>query len=212
MNLVHVKDRVVLIEDDSEIREAFRTIIDSSQKFQVVGDFGSYEESVSFIRRKNPGIILMDIGLPGIDGIEATRKIKHANPFIEIIIISVYEDNEYVFNALKSGASGYISKSSNHFELVKALEEVRLGGAPMSSKIARMLVDDLHLNTIDSPLTVQETRILQQLSSGKTYTQIAEDLIISKDTVKTHIRNIYRKLHVDKKSKAIEAGRLQKII
>lgn len=212
MNFVQLRERVLLIEDDPNIRECYRLIIDNSKKFSVVGTYDSYEEAARLIPKLKPGIILMDIGLPGLNGIEATRKIKTENPFIEIIIVSVYEDTEYVFNALKSGASGYISKSSNYMELVNALEEISKGGAPMSSRIARMLVEDLHINTINNPLAARETTILKLVSEGKTYTQIGEELMISKETVKTHLRNIYRKLHVNKKSEAIEMGRSQKYI
>lgn len=212
MSFVQLRERVLLIEDDLEIRESYRLIIDNSKKFSVVGTFSSYEEAAKLIQKLKPGIILMDIGLPGLNGIEATRKIKTENPFVEIVIVSVYEDTEFVFNALKSGASGYISKSSNYLELVNALEEISKGGAPMSSRIARMLVEDLHINTVDNPLAARETVILKLVSEGKTYTQIGEELSISKETVKTHLRNIYRKLHVNKKSEAIEMGRSQKFI
>jgi DNA-binding NarL/FixJ family response regulator len=212
MSFVSPHDRVVLIEDDFVIRESYRMIIDSSNKFKVVGDFASYEEASTFIKKIQPRIILMDIGLPGINGIEATRKIKAENPFIEVIIVSIFEDDEFVFRALKNGASGYISKTSNDIELIHALEEVQQGGAPMSSKIARLLIEDLQTNPIPSLLDMPEVNILQSLSEGKTYTQIAEACGISRATLRTAIRTIYNKLNVDSRSEAIVAGKTQRII
>jgi DNA-binding NarL/FixJ family response regulator len=212
MSFVSLYDRVVLIEDDFVIRESYRMIIDNSNKFRVVGDFPSYEDASSFIKKIQPKIILMDIGLPGISGIEATRKIKIGNPFIDVIIVSIFEDDEFVFRALKNGASGYISKTSNHIELINALEEVQQGGAPMSSKIARLLIEDLHTNPTISTLTMMEVSILLALSEGKTNTQVAESLDISRAMVRTHIRTIYNKLNVESKSEAIAAGKKQRII
>jgi DNA-binding NarL/FixJ family response regulator len=126
-------------------------------------------------------------------------------------MVTVYEDNEQVFEALKAGATGYITKSSNYLELLSALEEISRGGAPMSSKIARMVIDNFHINP-NSPLTKRETEILQLISEGKTYTQISEQLFISKETAKTHIKNIYSKLQVNSKSEALARAAQDKLI
>jgi DNA-binding NarL/FixJ family response regulator len=123
----------------------------------------------------------------------------------------VYEDSELVFEALKAGASGYITKSANYMELLSALEEIIRGGAPMSSRIARMVIDNHHINP-NSPLTKRETTILQLISEGKTYTQISEELFISKETAKTHIKNIYSKLQVNSKSEALAKASVEKLI
>jgi DNA-binding NarL/FixJ family response regulator len=125
--------------------------------------------------------------------------------------MTVYEDSNYVFESLKNGAVGYISKSSNYVELLNALDEINKGGAPMSAKIARMVVNDFHINE-DSPLGKRESVVLQLISEGKTYTQIAEELLISKETVKTHTKNIYKKLHTNKKSDAISIGYEKRLI
>jgi DNA-binding NarL/FixJ family response regulator len=205
------KKRVLLVEDDKEIRNSFTLIVNSSQKFVVVNGYGSCEEAIDNLNRDKPEIILMDIELPGMNGIQGTKLIKDKNAYIDIIMVTVYEDSDLVFEALKAGASGYITKSANYLELLSALEEIVKGGAPMSSRIARMVIDNFHVNP-NSPLTKRETEILQLISEGKTYTQISEELFISKETAKTHIKNIYSKLQVNSKSEAIAKANLEKLI
>lgn len=206
------KKRVLIIEDDPEIRSSFAMIVDSSQKFTVVNSYGNCEDAIKHLNSDKPDIVLMDVELPGgMNGIKGTKLIKDKSPNSDIIMVTVYEDSEMVYEALKSGASGYITKSANYMELLSALEEITKGGAPMSSKIARMVIDNFHLNP-NSPLTKRETEILQLISEGKTYTQISEELFISKETSKTHIKNIYSKLQVRSKSEAIAKANQDKLI
>jgi len=205
------RKRVLIVEDDQEIRNSFSLIVNSSQKFMVVNAYSNCEDAIDSLHRDKPEIILMDIELPGMNGIQGTRIIKEKMPQSEIIMVTVYEDSELVFEALKAGASGYITKSANYMELLSALEEIIKGGAPMSSRIARMVIDNFHVNP-NSPLTRRETEILQLISEGKTYTQISEELFISKETAKTHIKNIYSKLQVNSKSEAIAKANLEKLI
>lgn len=205
------KKRVMLVEDDQEIRNSFGLIVNSSPKFTVTSSYGNGEEAISNLQRDRPEIVLMDIELPGINGIQTTKIIKDKLPSADIIMVTVYEDSDLVFEALKAGASGYITKSANYMELLSALEEIIKGGAPMSSRIARMVIDNFHVNP-NSPLTKRETEILQLISEGKTYTQISEELFISKETSKTHIKNIYSKLQVTCKSEAIAKANLEKLI
>ena len=205
------KKRVLIVEDDQEIRNSFTLIVNSSQKFTVVNAYGSCEAAIEGLHRDKPEIILMDIELPGMNGIQGTKIIKDKSPHIDIVMVTVYEDSDLVFEALKAGASGYITKSANYLELLSALEEIMRGGAPMSSRIARMVIDNFHVNP-NSPLTKRETEILQLISEGKTYTQISEELFISKETAKTHIKNIYSKLQVNSKSEAIAKANLEKLI
>lgn len=205
------KKRVMIVEDDQEIRNSFSLIVNSSQRFVVVGAYGNCEEAISNLNKDKPEIVLMDIELPGINGIKGTQIIKEKSPNTEVIMVTVYEDSELVFEALKAGASGYITKSANYMELLSALEEIIRGGAPMSSRIARMVIDNHHINP-NSPLTKRETTILQLISEGKTYTQISEELFISKETAKTHIKNIYSKLQVNSKSEALAKASVEKLI
>jgi len=207
-----MKKRVLIVEDDKEIRNSFAVIVNSSPKFFVVSSYGSCEEAIKHMNNDKPDIVLMDIELPGgMNGIKGAKVIKDKWPSTDIIMVTVYEDSDMVFEALKSGASGYITKSANYLELLTALEEISKGGAPMSSKIARMVIDNFHVNP-NSPLTKRETEILQLISEGKTYTQISEQLFISKETSKTHIKNIYAKLQVKCKSEAIAKANSDKLI
>jgi len=203
--------RIFIVDDDESIRSAYTTIVNSTTRFKVVGDFDNCEDAIKAIKKLKPDIIMMDIGLPQMNGIEGTRAISKINPRIEVIIVSVHDEGQSVFEALKAGASGYISKSANYTELLSALEEIERGGAPMSSKIARLVVQEFHLSH-SNPLTKRESYILGMVAEGKTYTQIAREANISKDTAKTHIRNIYKRLQVNKKSDAIDRGRKQKLI
>ncbi|MBX2943267.1 MAG: response regulator transcription factor [Cyclobacteriaceae bacterium] len=206
------KKRVLIVEDDSEIRSSFTMIVDSSQNFTVVNGYSNCEDAIKHLHTDKPDIVLMDVELPGgMNGIKGTKIIKEKSPKSDIIMVTVYEDSEMVYEALKSGASGYITKSANYMELLSALDEITRGGAPMSSKIARMVIDNFHLNP-DTPLTKRETEILQLISEGKTYTQISEELFISKETSKTHIKNIYSKLQVRSKSEAIARANQDKLI
>ncbi|MBX2956724.1 MAG: response regulator transcription factor [Cyclobacteriaceae bacterium] len=205
------KKRVVLVEDDEEIRNSFTLIVNSSSKFMVMNAYGNCEDAISALNNDRPEIVLMDIELPGMNGIKGARIIKDKYPSAEIIMVTVYEDSDLVFEALKAGASGYITKSSNYIELLSALEEITKGGAPMSSRIARMVIDNFHVNP-NSPLTKRETEILQLISEGKTYTQISEELFISKETSKTHIKNIYSKLQVNSKAEALAKASQEKLI
>lgn len=207
-----IKKRVLIVEDDKEIRNSFLLIVNSSEQFSVVNAYGSCEEAIKHLNHDKPDIILMDIELPGgMNGIQGTKTIKDKYPHADIIMVTVYEDSDLVFEALKAGASGYITKSANYRELLSALEEIMRGGAPMSSKIARLVIDNFHVNP-NSPLTKRETEILQLISEGKTYTQISEELFISKETSKTHIKNIYAKLQVRSKSEALAKANLEKLI
>lgn len=195
-----------------EIRNSFETIVNSSQKFTVVKGYSNCEDAIKHLNHDKPDIVLMDIELPGgMNGIQGTKIIKEKSPHTDIIMVTVFEDSELVFEALKSGASGYITKSANYLELLTALEEITKGGAPMSSKIARLVIDNFHVNP-NSPLTKRETEILQLIAEGKTYTQISEELFISKETSKTHIKNIYSKLQVKSKSEAIARANQDKLI
>jgi len=205
------KKRVIIIENDVEIRSSYALIVNSSPKFFVVNVYDTCEEAIKNLHRDKPDIVLMDIELPGMNGIKGTKIIKDKNPHILIVMVTVYEDSDMVFDALKSGASGYITKSSNYLELLGALEEISRGGAPMSSKIARLVIDNFHVNP-NSPLSKRETEVLRLISEGKTYSQISEELFVSKETAKTHIRNIYSKLQVSCKADAVERANTDKLI
>jgi len=208
---MNFKKRVAIVEDDKILLESYTHIVNSSDKFIVVGSYSNAEDVLNEVVRKKIEIILMDIELPDLNGVKATGIIKEKYPHIEVIIVTIYEDDELVFNALKAGASGYITKSANYLELLSALEEIGRGGAPMSTKIAKMVIQNFHLNA-SSPLTGREKEVLQLMAEGNTYTQISDKLFISRETVRSHIRNIYSKLQVSCKSEAIKIATHNKYI
>lgn len=187
-------------------------LINSNENYQVLQVFENCELAIENIKSLNPDIVLMDIDLPGINGIEGTAIIKSLAPKTEILIITVFENSERVFGAMNAGASGYLTKNNGYQELIDALDELVKGGAPMSAKIARMVVQSFAKEKIKNPLSNQESKVLIALSEGKSYKSIAMSLNISLDTVKFHIKNIYLKLQVNNKEDAIAEGKKNRFI
>jgi DNA-binding NarL/FixJ family response regulator len=205
------KRDIVIIEDNADIREGFKLLINSTSNYHVSDTFEKCELAFNRIKSSPPHIILMDIDLPGMNGIEGSRKIKALHPKIEIIIITVFENSNRVFDALCAGATGYLTKNSSHVQLLSALDEVMQGGSPMSANIARMVASSFHKN-LKSPLSEREHEVLSLLSDGKSYKSISDLLFISLATVKFHIKNIYIKLQVSSKEDAISTARDKKFI
>jgi len=203
--------RVVIVEDDNIIRQSYVSLINESEKYLCTADYDTCEEAIKNLTKNDPGIILMDLGLPGISGIEGIKRIKKVYPKVEIIAVTVHEEDEKVFNALCAGASGYLTKNIKSEKLIEAMDEVITGGAPMSTKIAKMVIRSFQKSD-DSPLTSRETEVLQHLSKGKSYTMIAGELFINKETVRSHIKNIYQKLNVNSKADAIEKATKERLI
>ncbi len=187
--------RVVLIEDNKEVREGFKTIIESHSDYVVVNDYGTCPPALKHLSTDKPDLVIIDLEMPEMHGIEGIKRIKKAKPKTIILVVSVHEDSKMVFDALVAGAMGYLTKDTDPEGLLKALDELRRGGAPMSSKIASLVVKSFQ-RSHDTPLSERETEVLVLLSKGKTYHSIADELFISMETVKTHIRNIYQKLNV----------------
>lgn len=203
--------RVIIIEDNLEVNAVLSEYIKMNDSLSLAASYSNCEDALKNLAEDKPKIILMDIDLPGINGVEGTRKIKQKRPSSEVIIITVFENSETVFSALRAGASGYLTKNVTSEDLLSSIDECLTGGAPMSMKIAKMVVGSFNKNT-KSPLTDRETEILSGLSSGKSYNSVALLLNISKDTVKYHIKNIYIKLQVDNKEDAIEIANKEKFI
>jgi DNA-binding NarL/FixJ family response regulator len=206
-----MKNRIEIVEDNDVVRDGLQLLINSMSDHTVVGAYDSCEKAIKNINRDQPEVILMDLDLPGMHGIEGIQRIKKTHPDINIIVLTVHEDSDMVFEALCAGASGYITKNANHSRLLDAIDEVQTGGAPMSGKIAKMVVDSFQKNQ-NSPLTSRETEVLEQLAKGKSYLIIADELFIHKETVKSHIKNIYFKLQVNSKAEALEIARKNKLI
>lgn len=194
---------IVLIEDYELIRNTYKEIINSTANFRVVGDFESCELTIPKLGELQPDVIFMDINLPGINGIEGIKIIKKQFPEIAIIVITVNEESNYVFDALCAGAVGYITKVSGKQKIIEALEQLEKGGAPMSIKIARMVVESFQ-RKMNSELTQRENDVLDLLSKGKSYAFIADELYLSINTIKTHVRNIYEKLQINSKDELMK--------
>ncbi len=196
------KQKVVIIEDYEVVLQSYAEIVNSSPDFEVVGTYKSCESALLEIEQKIPDFVLIDITLPGIDGIEGIKRIKALLKEVSIIVVTVHENSKYVFQALCSGAVGYLTKTTGENQLLYALCQARDGGAPMSIAIARMVVDSFKEKKIDE-LTDRENNVLLLLSEGKSYASIAETVHLSVNTIKYHVRNIYEKLHVTNKEDAI---------
>lgn len=187
------------------IREAFAGLIDNSAHYRVCGQYGNCEDALKALPTDQPDLVLMDIDLPGINGIEGTIRIKKRRPECIVMIITVLEDSDKVFQSLCAGAGGYIVKNSDTDHIIQNISEAFAGGAPMSLQIAKMVVQSFTRST-DSPLSDRETDVLKGIAEGKSYSKIALDLFISKETVRSHIKNIYQKLAVNSKAEALKVA------
>ncbi len=203
--------QIVIIEDNIPLSIGYQKIIDKTEDFRVVAIYDTCEEALENLKNDYPRIVLMDIELPKMNGVEGTKKIKQINPNIDIVIVTVYENSETVFDALCAGASGYITKNTSQQQLTSALNEVIEGGAPMSINIAKMVVQSFRKST-NSILSERETEVLTLLASGKSYNSVAETLFISVNTIRFHIKNIYEKLQVCTREEAIEKANRERLI
>ncbi len=202
---------VCIVEDDSVIREGFALLINSTAGFRTIHTYSNCEEALQHLLDDDPDVILMDIELPGMNGIEGITKIKKIRPQTNIIVITVYENDDLVFKALCAGAGGYLTKNMPPSRLLEAIQEIQNGGAPMSTNVARMVVQSFQKNR-NSPLTSRETEVLELLAKGKSYSTIADELFVDKETIRTHIKNIYWKLEVHSKAEAIEKATKERLI
>jgi DNA-binding NarL/FixJ family response regulator len=204
--------RIVIVEDETEIRESLNALICTSEDIEVVNVFDNGEAAVEFIKKKPVDVALFDINLPGISGIEAIAQLKDTNPEIQFMVLSAYDEPDYIFSALRAGASGYILKNADTNKLIEAIKDVANGGSPMSSQIARKVVNEFAtskpLTSYSEKLSRRENEILEQLSKGYRYKEIADQLFISTETVRTHIRNIYEKLQVNSRGEALKKARI----
>ena len=198
---------VAIVEDLEEIRDALRSYISIDKEMELTGCFANAEDAVKQLPGLQPHLVVMDINLPGMSGIECIRQVKPHCPSCQFMMFTVYEDDEKVFEALKAGASGYMLKKHGSQKIIEALKELYSGGSPMSADIARKVVSVFHPNDKQSDpaynLTKREIDILQLLAKGMLYKEIALQLGISANTVKQHIHNIYEKLHVQNRTEAL---------
>jgi len=201
---------VAIVEDNNDIRLALEQIIESDSDYTLAGSCVSGEEALVKLPILNPKVVLMDIGLGGISGIEVVRELKATNPEILFMMCTIYDEDEKIFEALSAGASGYILKKTSPAKLLEGIRELIEGGAPMSSQIARKVVAAFQnkptATSVGSALDVlskRENEILEMLSTGLLYKEIADKLMISSETVRKHVYHIYEKLHVSNRIEAV---------
>lgn len=199
--------RVAIVEDDEEIRANLSHRISESTSLQLLRTYPDAESALGELSQSRPDVVLMDINLPGMDGVECVRQLKSKLPDTQFIMLTVYEDNNRLFQSLMAGASGYLLKRTSPAKLVSAIREANAGGSPMTPQIARRVVQ--HFRQLPEPvselekLAPREREVLDQLSKGFRYKEIVENLGISHGTLHNYIRNIYRKLHVHSRTEAV---------
>lgn len=209
---------VVIVEDNTTIREGLAALINGTDGYKCVGAFGDVESFLPKINILNINVVLMDIGLPGMNGIEGVKNVIKKNPDISVLMLTIYEESEFVFDALCSGACGYLVKKTPPARLLEAIKDANDGGSPMSSRIARQVITafkegkGILSQEKDFDLSDREVEVLNLLAEGYNYQEIAENLYISVDTVRHHIRNIYKKLHVHSQSEAVAKAIRKNII
>jgi DNA-binding NarL/FixJ family response regulator len=215
MPLQVIKDnfhpRIVLIDNNLAERDGYSIVLSSVRNIKVVNTYGRAEEAIRNLKHDNPDIIFTDLELINEDSTKVIKKLKKLDPELQVVALTSREDLNTIFDAFAAGTSGYILKGSNHLELLDAVAEIMNSGAPMSPKIAKLVVSSFQRSP-DSPLSARETEILSSLAMGKTYKITANNLHIGMETVKSHVKNIYSKLHVSSKAEAIELARQHSLI
>jgi DNA-binding NarL/FixJ family response regulator len=210
------RTRVVIVEDQREVREGLRALIDGAPSFACAATYRTMEEAIEDLNRVHPDVVLADLNLPGMSGIEGIRILRERHPALAILALTVYDDNDRVFDALCAGASGYLLKSTPPGRLLEALGEAVGGGAPMSPEVARRVVrlfrEFRPPERATYHLTKQETELLKLLVDGHHYKTAAEALDISINTVSFHLKNIYAKLQVHSKSEAVAKALRERLV
>ena len=204
---------VSIVEDNEQLRGTLARMIGRAEGFQCLGDYGTAEDALEAIPKNPPNVVLMDINLPGMNGVECVRKLKQLTPATQVVMLTAYEDTENIFNSLAAGASGYLLKRSKSAEILEAIRDVQNGGSPMTTHIARKVVQSFQASTAaratpvasepSEELSPREKEVLDLLSRGFMYKEISDKLGISFETVRTYIRRIYEKLHVRTRTEAV---------
>jgi DNA-binding NarL/FixJ family response regulator len=199
--------RVAIVEDDEWLRTSLVTEISRAAGFQCLGSFRSAELALKSIPTLNPDVVLMDINLPGMDGVQCVRQLKEICPKVQFLMLTVYEESERIFNSLQAGARGYLLKRTAMEELLGAIQQVMDGGTPLTDHIARKIVHYFNqlgtrASTLET-LSPRETQVLEALAQGLSYKESAHSLTLSIDTIRMNVRNIYQKLHVHSRAEAV---------
>lgn len=209
--------KVVIFEDNKTLRESLQQLINASEGMACTGAFADANKLLRNMQMANPDVVMMDINMPGISGIEAVQIIKENFPQVQILMQTVFEDNDKIFAAICAGASGYMLKKTAPQKMIEAIRDTYLGDAPMTASVAVKVLQMFRLQSADKKyefidLSEREKEILALLVKGKSYKAVASECFISIDTVSTHVRHIYEKLHVHSKSEAVAKAINQKLI
>jgi DNA-binding NarL/FixJ family response regulator len=208
--------RIMIVEDNRTFRDGLTSLIGFTEGFKCIGSFGSMEEALARLRREKPDVVLSDIGLPGISGIEGIGRIKELYPDLMILILSVYDDDERIFDALCAGASGYLLKRTPPSKILESLREAISGGSPLSpevaTKVLQLFRDVRPAEKVDYDLTPHELRLLKFLVQGHNYTTAAAELGVSYNAIKFHMKNIYEKMQVHSKSEAVAKALQNRVV
>ena len=208
--------KLMLYEDNPQLREGLTMLLNGSDGFEVVGAFKNCNHIEDEVQGLDPDVILMDIDMPGTNGIEGLKRMRKVNTKAKVLMLTVFDDNKNVFEAIRSGANGYLLKKTPPAKLIEYINEANSGGAPMTSSIAtqvlRMFTDQNAQQGEDYHLSEREKQVLQLLVNGYSYKMIASEMFISIDTVRSHIKKIYEKLHVNSKSEAVAKAFKDKIV
>lgn len=195
------------------MREGWKTILDFEENFQVIAEYESCEDAFGSVMLEQADVVLLDIQLPGMHGTEGVRFIRDQYPDIVVLMVTIHDDDERIFKALKNGAIGYLSKKVSPSELIEAVNVAHNGGSPMSPNIARKVINSFQKhNEVEIELSEMELKVLKLLAEGCSYKAISKDLFLSVDGVRYHIRNIYQKLEVSNKSEAVAKALRKKLI
>ena len=198
---------VAIVEDDAQARKILAGWITRAAGFRLAGEWGDAESALCGLTEKKPDVVLMDINLPGMSGVEAVKQLKPRLANTQFVMLTVYEDADHIYNALAAGATGYLLKQTPREELLRALEDVHGGGSPMTSNIARKVVQSFRQETADgnsgADLSPREQEVLELLARGYLYKEIADRLNITVPTVNTYVRRMYEKLHVRSRAQAV---------
>ena len=198
---------VSIVEDNDKLRGTLARVLNRAEGFRCVSDYGNAEEALKDLPRVKPEVVLMDINLPGMNGVECVRQLKQVLPAVQVMMLTVYEDTENIFNALAVGANGYLLKRTPQAQLLEAIRDVHRGGSPMTTHIARKVVQSFQRSQASAAqtdsLSEREQQVLELLAQGLIYKEISEKLGISYETVHTYIRRIYEKLQVRTRTEAV---------
>lgn len=200
--------KVAIVDDDEGIRSSLAALIRRNPGFKLSGDYPDAETALKEIPRREPDVVLMDINMPGMSGVECVQQLKAALPKVQFLMLTVYEDSDSLFRSLKAGASGYLLKRTASARLIEAIKDVHEGGAPMTPQLARRVVQffmrkPAEEDTAVARLTPGEREFLDQLANGYAYKEIADRMKISIDTVRSYVRTVYEKLHVHSRTEAV---------